>query len=134
VAHLTLEYSGNLRGVGNFAPLCGKLAKFMVGFRPESHTVFPPGGVRIRAIPCDDYAIADGSVENAAFVHGILKIGAGRSEAIKQAVSAGLFALLKEHFAAEFSQRGLALSLEMLEFSETGTLKHNNLHSRFESS
>ena len=38
---------------------------------------------------------------------------------------------MKAHFAAQYAQRGLALSLEFIEFSESGTLKHNNLHARF---
>ena len=92
--------------------------------------MFPPGGVRVRAIPCDEYCIADGSVEDAGFVHAILKIGAGRSEAAKQATCDGLFDIMKAHFAPCYAQRGLALSLEFNEFSETGTLKHNNLHAR----
>ncbi len=60
-----------------------------------------------------------------------MKIGAGRSDAAKQATRNGLFDIMKAHFAEQFATRGLALSLEMSEFSEAGTLKHNNLHSRF---
>jgi len=44
---------------------------------------------------------------------------------------AGLFEIMKAHFAEQFAKRGLALSLELNEFSEAGTLKHNNLHARF---
>jgi hypothetical protein len=43
----------------------------------------------------------------------------------------GLFDIMKEHFADAYANRGLALSLELNEFSESGTLKHNNLHARF---
>jgi 5-carboxymethyl-2-hydroxymuconate isomerase len=87
--------------------------------------------VRVRAIACEDYCIADGTAGDAAFVHAILKIGAGRSDAAKQATCSGLFDLMKAHFAEQFSKQGLALSLELCEFSEAGTLKHNNLHARF---
>jgi 5-carboxymethyl-2-hydroxymuconate isomerase len=93
--------------------------------------VFPPGGVRVRAIACEDYCIADGTLCDAGFVHAILKIGAGRSDAAKLATSTALFDIMKAHFAEQFSTRGLALSLELIEFSESGTLKHNNLHARF---
>jgi len=37
---------------------------------------------------------------------------------------------MKEHFAALFERSGLALSLELGAFSESGTWKHNNLHAR----
>jgi 5-carboxymethyl-2-hydroxymuconate isomerase len=131
MSHLTLEYSANLRGEGDIQGLCSKLSRFMVDLRAESRVVFPAGGVRVRAIPCEEFCIADGSLPDAAFVHAILKIGAGRSEAIRQAVRTGLFDIMKLHFARAFAERGLALSLEFVEFSEAGTLKHNNLHARF---
>ena len=85
MSHMTLEYSSNLRAAGRFGELCRKLAQYMVDLKIERKAVFPPGGVRVRAIPCDDFCIADGSIEDAGFVHAILKIGAGRSEPTKQA-------------------------------------------------
>jgi 5-carboxymethyl-2-hydroxymuconate isomerase len=130
MSHMTLEYSANLRAAGRFGELCKKLAQYMTALRIDGTAVFPPGGVRVRAIACEDYCIADGSVSDAGFVHAILKIGAGRSDAAKQATCNGLFDIMKAHFAQQFSQAGLALSLELNEFSEAGTLKHNNLHAR----
>jgi 5-carboxymethyl-2-hydroxymuconate isomerase len=134
MSHMTLEYSGNLRESGAFAALCRKLAQFMTTLKVDDLPVFPPGGVRVRAIPCDEYCIADDSLADAAFVHAVLKIGAGRSEATKQATTAGLFDIMKAHFAKDYATRGLALSLELNEFSELGTLKHNNLHARLRKS
>ena len=128
---MTLEYSANLRGEGRFGELCRKLAQFMTALRIDGAAVFPPGGVRVRAIACEEYCIADGTAHDAGFVHAVLKIGAGRGDAAKQATCAGLFEIMKEHFAEQFSKRGLALSLELAEFSESGTLKHNNRHARF---
>jgi 5-carboxymethyl-2-hydroxymuconate isomerase len=34
------------------------------------------------------------------------------------------------HFAEAFERRGIALSLEINEFNEAGTWKHNGLHAR----
>jgi 5-carboxymethyl-2-hydroxymuconate isomerase len=130
MSHMTLEYSSNLRAAGAFPELCRKLAQFMTGLEVDGKPIFPPGGVRVRAIPCEDYCIADGSIADAGFVHAILKIGAGRSEAAKRATTSGLFDIMKQHFAGLYEKQGLALSLEFVEFSESGTLKHNNLHSR----
>ena len=128
---MTLEYSANLRADGRFGELCRQLSKYMASLRIDGAAVFPPGGVRVRAIACEDFCIADGSVSDAGFVHAIVKIGAGRSDAAKQATSNGLFDIMKAHFARQFAEQGLALSLELGEFSEAGTLKHNNLHARF---
>ncbi len=131
MSHMTLEYSANLRADGAFGDLCRKLSQFMAGLEVDAARVFPPGGVRVRAIPCEEFCIADGSLADAGFVHAVLKIGAGRSEAAKQATSQGLFDIMKTHFADIYAKRGLALSLELNEFSESGTLKYNNLHARF---
>jgi 5-carboxymethyl-2-hydroxymuconate isomerase len=131
MSHMTLEYSSNLRANGRFGELCRKLAQCMSELRVDGAAVFPPGGVRVRAIPCEDFCIADGNHSDAAFVHAILKIGAGRSDAAKQATCSGLFDIMKRHFAEQYAAQGLALSLELNEFSESGTLKYNNLHGRF---
>lgn len=134
MSHMTLEYSANLRADGRLGELCRQLAQFMSALHVDGAAVFPPGGVRVRAIACEEFCIADGSVGDAGFVHGILKIGAGRSEAAKQATCNGLFDIMKAHFARQFAEQGLALSLELSEFTEAGTLKHNNLHARFKKS
>ena len=130
MSHMTLEYSANLRTGGRFGELSRELAQFMTALRVDGAGVFPAAGVRVRAISFEDYCIADGSVADAAFVHATLKIGAGRSDAAKAATRSGLFGIMKAHFAEQFAHQGLALSLELCEFSEAGTLKHNNLHAR----
>src|ERR1700678_4306531 len=118
MSHLTLEYSANLRDGGDFVDLCRKLSQFMAALRVDHQAVFPPGGVRVRAIACEEYCIADGTLADAAFVHANLKIGAGRSEAAKQATCNGLFDIMKAHFTDRYEKAGLALSLELNEFSE----------------
>ena len=127
MAHLTLEYSANLRSDGDFAGLCRTLAGVLLAQRDGTAAVFPPGGIRVRAIPCDDYCIADGRID-AGFVHATLKMGAGRTPAVRDAACNAVFEAMKQHFARQFASMGLALSLEVNEFSEAGTLKHNNLH------
>ncbi|MFM0395524.1 5-carboxymethyl-2-hydroxymuconate Delta-isomerase [Paraburkholderia phytofirmans] len=127
--HLTLEYSANLTGEESIGQLCKALAQCLDAQRENEQRVYPLGGIRVRALRCEQYCIADGRAD-AAFLHANLKIGAGRSEAAKKATGDALFALIKQHFATEFEQHGLALSLEINEFSEAGTWKHNNLHAR----
>ncbi len=127
--HLTLEYSANLADAERIGQLCSALAQSLDAQRENDQRVYPLGGIRVRALRCEQYCIADGRPD-AAFLHANLKIGAGRSEAAKKATGEALFALIKQHFATEFEQHGLALSLEINEFSEAGTWKHNNLHAR----
>ncbi|PRX99299.1 5-carboxymethyl-2-hydroxymuconate Delta-isomerase [Paraburkholderia sp. BL25I1N1] len=127
--HLTLEYSANLAAEESIGQLCRALAQCLDAQRENEQRIYPLGGIRVRALRCEQYCIADGRAD-AAFLHANLKIGAGRSEAAKKATGDALFALIKQHFATEFEQHGLALSLEINEFSEAGTWKHNNLHAR----
>src|SRR5271169_1432586 len=110
MSHMTLEYSANLRDGGALGELCRKLARCMTALRVEGAVVFPPGGVRVRAIACEEYCIADGTLSDAGFVHATLKIGAGRSDAAKQATCAGLFDIMKAHFSEQYAKQGLALS------------------------
>jgi 5-carboxymethyl-2-hydroxymuconate isomerase len=130
VPHLTLDYSANLADAKSIGQLCDTLAHCLEAQRENDQRVYPLGGIRVRALRCEQYCIADGRPD-AAFLHAHLKIAAGRSDATKKATGDALFTLIKQHFAAEFEQQGLALSLEISEFSDTGTWKHNNLHARF---
>ena len=92
--------------------------------------VFPIGGIRSRVIWLKDYCVADGSVDDA-FVHLTLKIGAGRSDEAKKKTGDDLFKMISDHFAAIYQKRTLALSMEIVEFSEAGTWKQNNIHARY---
>ena len=127
--HLTLEYSANLADPQRLGELCKELAQRLDAQRENGERVYPLGGIRVRALRCEQYCIADGRPD-AAFLHANLKIGEGRPEAVRKATGDALFALIKQRFAEEFEHQGLALSLEINEFSEAGTWKHNNLHAR----
>ena len=127
--HLTLDYSGNLRDTGRLDVLCASLARELVAFEADGKRVYPVGGVRVRAFAADHWCIGDGRAD-AAYVHARVSMAAGRSTATKKATGDALFAVMKAHFADLFAQQGLALSLEITEFGEDGTWKHNNLHAR----
>jgi 5-carboxymethyl-2-hydroxymuconate isomerase len=124
--HFVVEYTDNLGEEARIPELLTKANRVLM----DQGGVFPPGGIRSRAIRITEYAIADQAADYA-FVHGRLTIGAGRSEEVRRRVGDQLFALLKEHFADVFQRRPLALSFELAEFGDEGTWKHNNLHGRF---
>ncbi|NLP59684.1 5-carboxymethyl-2-hydroxymuconate Delta-isomerase [Paraburkholderia sacchari] len=128
--HLTLEYSANLADETSIGELCATLAHVLDAQRDANGArVYPRGGIRTRALRCNQYFIADGDPHNA-FLHGCLKIGAGRSPEVRRATGDALFEAIKQHFAVAFAAHGLALSLEIVEFGEEGAWKHNNLHAR----
>lgn len=125
--HLTLEYSANLDAAGSIDALCRALAATIDRQVEAGRKVFPTGGIRVRALRCEHYCIADGSLD-AAFVHANFRVGRGRSEAARRAVGAALLATLSQHFSGALARRGLALSVEVNEFNELGTWKQNDLH------
>ncbi len=126
MAHFVVEYTDNLGSDARIPELLTKVNRVLMA----QDGVFPPGGIRSRAIRLTEYAIADEAADYA-FVHCRLSIGSGRSEEIRQRAGDQLFAMIKDHFAEPFARRPLALSLELEEFGEPGTWKHNNLHARF---
>lgn len=127
--HLTIEYSANLKNEGGLDTLCTRLAHCLAAQQDGDNVVFPLGGIRVRAFAADTCCIADGTIA-ADFVHANLKIGAGRSEGVKKQTGDALFAVIKSHFEGLYARTGLALSLEINEFSEAGNWKHNNLHAQ----
>jgi 5-carboxymethyl-2-hydroxymuconate isomerase len=124
--HFIVEYTDNIRAEADIPGLLEKVHAVLMGYGDT----FPIGGIRSRAIELHHYRVADGTADDA-FVHATLKIGQGRPAAIKRQVCDELFAVIKDHFADLFAKRYLALSMELVEFAEFGTYKHNNIHTRF---
>jgi 5-carboxymethyl-2-hydroxymuconate isomerase len=130
MAHLTIEYTANLKAEAGITELLKKANDIIIAQKVDQHAVFPIGGIRSRAVELADYRMADGAADYA-FVHATFKIGAGRSPAVKKQVCDDLFNMMKVHFAELYAKRYLALSMELHEFDEGGTYKHNNVHARF---
>jgi 5-carboxymethyl-2-hydroxymuconate isomerase len=124
--HVIIEYTDNIKDEINFQELLEKIHSCLIRYSD----VFPVGGIRSRAIELTHYRVADGQ-ENDAFVHTTFKIGAGRSEELKQEITEALFETIKSFFEPLFQKRYLALSIELYEFHEKYSLKHNNIHKRF---
>ena len=124
--HLVFEYTDNIAAEADIPGLLRKANESLIA----QGGVLPVGGIRSRAVRLTEYCVADGSADDA-FVHATLKIGAGRSVEVRKKIGDDLFAVMKEHLAALYARRYLALSLEIAEFDEGGTWKHNNIHGRF---
>jgi 5-carboxymethyl-2-hydroxymuconate isomerase len=127
--HLTFECTDNIYDEAAIPALLTQANDVLIA----QGGVYPTGGIRSRAIRLYDWCVADGSQDDA-FVHATLKIGSGRSPEAKQQTGDALFRLMTEHFAHLYARRGLALSLEIVEFGEAGTWKQNNIHARYKKS
>ncbi|MGE7979016.1 5-carboxymethyl-2-hydroxymuconate Delta-isomerase [Psychrobacillus sp. NPDC093200] len=124
--HFIVEYTDNLKEDIKVPQLLEEVHRILISRK----NIFPIGGIRSRAIELKDYRVADGT-EDDAFLHATLKIATGRSEEIKAEVCEAIFEVIKGHFEVAMNKRYLALSMELVEFSDLGTYKQNNIHSRF---
>lgn len=121
--HLTVQHSDNLSTV-RVKEFCRQLLGVL-----EKSGLFPVGGIRVRALPCAAYAIADGHPDNA-FADMVFRIGTGRSEADKKLTGQNLMACAQAFFAAELARPHFALSLEIVEIDPVLSWRTNSIHPR----
>lgn len=131
--HLVLLYTPNIEQQTDMSTLCRRLADTMLEVRDEAgKQVFPTGGVRVLAYPAAHFAVADGQ-RDYAFVYLNLRMGRGRSEAIKQRAGEVLLAAAKAHFEPLFSERHIGVTLQVDEGAEVFNGRHSNIHPLFAS-
>lgn len=122
--HSTLDYSANLDGKVDFGALCR-----VVHTEILKTGLFETGAVRVRAIRCEAYAIADLLPENA-FIDISLRIGEGRSDEEKRRTGEAIFEAVAAHLEALFQTPHFALSLEIREIDAALSWKKNAIHPR----
>ena len=120
--HIIIEHSANLDADLDMAALAMTIHEAAL-----ATGVFPIGGCRTRVARRDIYVIGDGHPDNR-FIHIQARIGAGRTEAVRQAAAEKIFAALKQATAEVFASKPLGLTLEIVEIEPVGAMKHNNLH------
>jgi len=74
--HFTIEYSANLDALVDMGEAVEIVRKAAV-----ETGIFPLGGIRVRAVRCEHYAIADGNPD-LGFLDMVLRLGEGRHRAI----------------------------------------------------
>lgn len=122
--HVTMEYSANLENRADVAALC-RLAKTSM----METGLFELGAVRVRAVRCDHYAIADEIPENA-FLAVLVRIGAGRTLEEKRRVGETLNSALAAALSPLFETPHFALSVDLVENDPALSWKKNAIHAR----
>jgi 5-carboxymethyl-2-hydroxymuconate isomerase len=120
--HFTLEYSANLDARVDMAGVveCVRKAAVETG-------IFPLGGIRVRAIRCEHYAIADGRPDYG-FIAMLLRLGEGRDLTARQKAGEHIFRTLSAHLDPVFAAGPFALSFDMqINDKDTGW-KRNTIH------
>jgi len=121
--HIIVEYSANLDSETQIRALVKRLHEAAL-----ETGLFPLGGVRTRAARRDIYEIADGHSDNA-FIHVLMRMGAGREEEEKNAAGQHIFDALTAGLEGVVAPGApLAVSLEMVEIDPRFSFKKNNLH------
>lgn len=129
--HLVILYTPNVEPDTDLTALCRALADAMLTVQgDDGRPVFPTGGVRVLAYPAAHYAVADGSGDHG-FMYLNLRLGRGRSDAVKQRAGETLAAAVRLHCAPLLEKRALGITLQVDEGPEVFDAKLGNLHALF---
>jgi 5-carboxymethyl-2-hydroxymuconate isomerase len=120
--HFTLEYSANLDARLDM----GKIVEIVRKAAVETG-IFPLGGIRVRSIRCEHYAIADGRPEFG-FLDMVLRLGEGRDLATRKKAGEQIFKALSAHLDPVFATSQIALSFDMQINDKETSWKRNNIH------
>ena len=120
--HFTIEYSANLDGRVDMGAVVELVRKEAV-----ATGIFPLGGIRVRAIKCEHYAIADGNPQFG-FLAMVLRLGEGRDLATRQGAGEHIFKALSAHLDPVFAGSSFALSFDMQINDKETSWKRNNIH------
>ena len=120
--HFTIEYSANLDKRVDMAKVVEVVRK-----AATETGIFPLGGIRVRAVRCEHYAIADGN-PNLGFLDMVLRLGEGRDLPTRQKAGEHVFKALSAHLDPVFAQTKFALSFDMQINDKETSWKRNNIH------
>jgi 5-carboxymethyl-2-hydroxymuconate isomerase len=120
--HFTLEYSGNLDGRVDMAKAVEVVRKAAV-----EAGIFPVGGIRVRAVRCEHYAIADGNPD-LGFIAMVLRLGEGRDLPTRQKAGEHVFKALSSFLDPVFANGKFALSFDIQINDKDMSWKRNNIH------
>ena len=122
--HVTIEYSASLDAQVDMKDFCRVVKNQML-----ASGLFELGAIRVRAVCCDAFAIADEAPENA-FIDVSIRVGAGRSLDDKKYLGEGLIAAMTSQLIKQFATENFALSLEIREIDADLSWKKNTIHAR----
>lgn len=120
--HFTIEYSANLDGRVDMGLVVELVRKAAV-----ETGIFPLGGIRVRAIRCEHYAIADGN-KSLGFLDMVLRLGEGRDLATRKKAGEHIFQQLSTYLDPVFADSKFALSFDMQINDKETSWKRNNIH------
>src|ERR1044072_3316690 len=120
--HFTIEYSANLDKRVDMAAVVEFVRKAAV-----ETGIFPLGGIRVRAVRCEHYGIAEGSA-HFGFLEMVLRLGEGRDPSTRKKAGEHIFKALSAYLDPVFASEKFALSFDMQINDKETSWKRNNIH------
>jgi 5-carboxymethyl-2-hydroxymuconate isomerase len=120
--HFTIQYSANLDKQIDMAKVVEVVRKAAV-----ETGIFPLGGIRVRAVRCEHYAIGDGNPD-LAFLDMLLRLGEGRDLKTRKEAGEYIFRALSAYLDPVFAKGKFALSFDMQINDKETSWKRNNIH------
>lgn len=130
--HLVILYTPNIEREARIGELCRSLADAMLEVRDEAgKQVFPTAGARVLAFPATHHAVADGE-RDYAFIYLNVRMGAGRSDAVKKHAGDTLAQVVRGHCQPLLDQRLVGITLQIDESpGQVYDAKLGNIHPLF---
>src|SRR3954467_3130881 len=111
--HCVILYTPNVDAMTDMGRLCRSLADTMLTILDEGgKQVFPTGGTRVLAYPAAHFAVADGQ-RDYGFVYLNLRMGSGRSAAVKKRAGETVLAVAQAHFDPLMQQRLIGVTVQV---------------------
>ena len=137
--HLLILYTPQLEAETDMTALCRAMADAMLTVKDEAgKQVFPTAGTRVLAYPAAHHAVADGTPPiggdyggDYAFAYFNVRMGRGRSQAVKQNAGEVLTTAARTHLAPLLQKRLVGLTLQIDEGPEVFDAKFGNIHPLF---
>ena len=120
--HFTIEYSANLDRSLDIGAVCEIVRQAAV-----ETGIFPLGGIRVRAVRCEHYAIADAK-HDYGFLDMVLRLGEGRDLTTRKQAGEHIFKALSAYLDPIFKETKFALSFDMQINDKDTSWKRNNIH------
>lgn len=105
--HISFEYSSNLEDKIDIGEFCNTLR--IAGIETK---VFPIKGVRVRAVCCEHFSIADNNPENG-FIDISVRLRGGRNLETRKKATEHIFSVAEKFLKPILKKYPFALSMEM---------------------
>ena len=119
--HFSIEYSANLETLIDMKNFCDLIRK--AGLETK---VFPIAGIRVRALKCEHFSIADNDPKNG-FIDISIRLREGRDLETRKMATHHIFKIAENYLKPIMENHPLALSMEMRNIDAELSPKTNSI-------